>query len=64
MKHLLAMVIGCALALLLIFLLPAIGLGGSWMLVVVIGAMMLCHLVHFGMHDDENNAENGHEQGH
>lgn len=61
MKHILTMVIGCALALLLIFLLPAMGLGSGWVLALAIGAMMLCHLMHFGMHDDEQNGENGHE---
>lgn len=29
-----------------------------------IGAMMLCHLMHFGMHDDEKNGENDHEYRH
>ena len=55
------MVIGCALALLLIFLLPAMGLGSGWVLAIVIGAMMLCHLMHFGMHDHEKNGESDHE---
>ncbi len=49
MKHILLMVIGCALALLLIFFLPAMGLGSGWVAAMVIGAMMLCHLMHFGM---------------
>lgn len=64
MKNILTMLIGCALALLLIFLLPAIGLGSGWVLAIVIGAMMLCHLMHFGMHDDAKNRENGHEHRH
>lgn len=64
MKHILMMVIGCALALLLIFLLPAIGLGSGWVLAIVIGAMMLCHLMHFGMHGDERNGGNGDEHRH
>lgn len=64
MKHILTMVIGCALALLLIFLLPVMGLGSGWVLAIVVGAMMLCHLMHFGMHDDEENGENGHEDRH
>lgn len=58
MKNTLMMVIGCGLALLLIILLPAMGLGSGWVLVIVFAAMMLCHLMHFGMHDDE---ENDHE---
>jgi hypothetical protein len=49
------------LALLLIFLLPAMGFGSGWVLAIVFGAMMLCHLMHFGMHDDE---ENDHEHRH
>ena len=53
MKHILTMVIGCALALLLIFLLPAMGFGSGWVLAIAVGAMMLCHMMHFGMHDDE-----------
>jgi|AntRauTorckE6833_2_1112554.scaffolds.fasta_scaffold77018_1 cell division protein FtsW (lipid II flippase) len=64
MKHILMMVIGCALALLLIFLLPAMGLGSNWVLVLVIGAMALCHLMHFGMHDDEKNGDNDHDNRH
>jgi hypothetical protein len=52
MKHTLMMVVGCGLALLLIFLLPAMGLGIGWVLAVAFGAMMLCHLMHFGMHKD------------
>lgn len=55
MKHILIMLLGCALALLLIFLLPALGLGSGWGLTIVFGAMMLCHLTHFGMRDDEKN---------
>ncbi|HUG97786.1 MAG TPA: hypothetical protein VMQ83_01250 [Gammaproteobacteria bacterium] len=64
MKHALMMVTGCGLALLLIFLLPAMGVGSGWVLAIVFGAMMLCHLMHFGMHDDEKNGENDHEQRH
>ena len=64
MKHILMMVIGCGLALLLIFLLPAMGLGSGWALAIVMGAMMLCHLMHFGMHDDAKNGANGDEHRH
>lgn len=59
MKYLLAMVIACSLALFLIFLLPALGLGGGWILAVAFGALTLCHLMHFGMHKDDENHENG-----
>jgi uncharacterized protein involved in cysteine biosynthesis len=61
MKHILMMVTGCALALLLIFLLPAMGLGSGWVLAIAFGAMMLCHLMHFGMHTDEKEGEHDHE---
>lgn len=61
MKHVLTMVIGCSLALLLIFLLPAMGLGSGSVLAIAFGAMMLCHLMHFGMHKDEKAGENDHE---
>lgn len=61
MKHILMMVIGCALALLLIFLLPAAGLDSGWILAIAFGAMMLCHLMHFGMHKDEKEGEDDHE---
>ena len=54
MKHILMMVVGCGLALLLIFLLPALGLGSGWVLAIAFGAMMLCHLMHFGMHNHEH----------
>jgi uncharacterized protein involved in cysteine biosynthesis len=64
MKHLLMMVIGCGLALLLIFLLPAFGLGSGWVLAIAFGAMMLCHLMHFGMHNDDEKGDNDHEHKH
>ena len=48
------MAIGCGLALLLMFLLPAFGLGSGWVLAVTYGAMMLCHLMHFGMHNHKH----------
>lgn len=61
MKHTLMMVAGCGLSLLLIFLLPALGLGSGWVLAVAFGAMMLCHLMHFGMLHDETKGEDDHE---
>jgi len=61
MKHILMMVAGCALALLLIFLLPAMGLGSGWVLAIAFGAMMFCHLMHFGMRTDEKEGEHDHE---
>ncbi len=64
MRHLVIMVAGCGLALLLIFLLPALGLGSGWVLAVAFGAMMLCHLMHFGMHKDDEKGDNDHEHRH
>ena len=49
MKHTLMMLIGCALPLLLISLLPAMGLDSGWVLVLAMAAMFACHLMHFGM---------------
>jgi hypothetical protein len=51
------MLIGCGLALLLIFTLPSLGLGRGWVLAVAFGVMMLCHLVHFGMHKSQKAEE-------
>jgi hypothetical protein len=48
----------------LIFLLPALGLGSGWVLVLAIGAMFGCHLMHFGMHKDEEKGEGDHEHRH
>lgn len=62
MKHTLMMVLGCGLALLLIFLLPALGLGSGWMLAIVFSVMILCHLMHFGMHSGENSGESDEHQ--
>lgn len=62
MKDVLTMLVGCALPLLMIFLLPSLGLGSGWVLVLAIGAMFGCHLMHFGIH---NHREKGnHERGH
>ena len=63
MKHTLLMLIGCALPLLLIFLLPAVGVEGGWVLVLAIIAMFACHLMHFGMHTrgKKGDHDNGHE---
>jgi len=58
------MVIGCGLALLLIFLLPAFGLGSAWMLAVAFGALMFLHLMHFRMLKDDEKRDNNHELRH
>jgi len=47
------MLIGCGLALLLVFTLPSLGLGRGWVLAIALGVMMLCHLVQFGMHKSQ-----------
>jgi hypothetical protein len=61
MKHTLMIVVGCSLALLLIFLLPFLGLGGGWMVAVAFGALMYCHLMHYRMYKAEMEGENDHE---
>jgi len=57
LKHISTMLIGCGLALLLIFTLPSLGLGRGWVLAVAFGVMMLCHFVHFGMHKSQKAEE-------
>lgn len=64
MRQILMMVIGCVVALLAIFLLPAMGMGSGWVLVLALGAMFVCHLMHFGMHKDEEKREDDHEHRH
>ena len=61
MKHILIMVIGCVLALLLIFLLPAMNLGSGWMLAVAFGALIFLHLMHFRMYRANQKEEENHE---
>ena len=50
-KYLLMMVIGCGLVLLLSFLLPGLCSGSGWALAVTLGAILLCHLMRFAMHN-------------
>ena len=64
MKHTLMMLIGCAMPLLLIFLLPAVGVGSGWVLALAIGAMFACHLMHFGMHKHGEKGSHEHEHQH
>jgi hypothetical protein len=33
-------------------------------LAIAFGAMMLCHLMHFGMHDHDEKGDNDHEHRH
>ena len=58
------MLVGCAVPLLLIFLLPAIGMGSGWVLVLAIGAMFACHLMHFGRHKPPTKGAPEHEHHH
>jgi hypothetical protein len=64
MKDVLMILMGCALPLLLIFLLPSIDLGSGWVLVLAISAMFACHLMHFGMHKHGEKGNYEHEHGH
>jgi hypothetical protein len=64
MKHNLMMIIGCGVPLLLIFLFPAAGLGSGWVLVLAIGAMFACHLMHFGTHNHGEKGNHKHEHQH
>lgn len=61
MKHTLMMLAGCALPLLLVFLLPAVGLGSGWVLGLAMVAMFACHLMHFGMHKQGEKRDHEHE---
>jgi hypothetical protein len=54
MKHALGMVIGCGLAFLAVFLLPALGVSGNVALVISLGLMVGCHLfMGHGTHEKE-----------
>jgi Na+-driven multidrug efflux pump len=55
-NHGLLMLIGCALPLLLIFLLPAFGVKGDWILFIFIILMFFCHLLMLGIHHKKHNA--------
>ena len=61
MKHMLMMIIGCALPLLVIFLLPAFGVNGDWVILLAILGMFACHLMHFGMHDHGKKEHHEHQ---
>jgi hypothetical protein len=54
MKHALGMVIGCGLAFLAVFLLPALGVSGNVALVISLVLMVGCHLfMGHGTHEKE-----------
>lgn len=48
------MLLGCILPLLMIFLLPAMGVEGGWIIWVAIGLMLGCHLIHLVGHKHVN----------
>jgi cell division protein FtsW (lipid II flippase) len=66
-KHTLLMLIGCALPLLLVFLLPLFGVtDNSFLILLFLVVMLLCHLLmpmHYGRrgthHGDKNAGANG-----
>ncbi len=56
-RHYLWMIIGCVLPLLLIFILPALGIGGGGSLVILVILMFACHLFMMRGHDKEKHGE-------
>lgn len=50
MKHFLIMLLGCALPILLIFLLPVLGVNEGFTLAIFLLLMLGCHLMHFRLH--------------
>ncbi len=63
MKHALRMLLGCGLAFLLAFLLPALGVNGTVSLMIFFALMVGCHLLMgSGMHrkeeDEQQNRKN------
>ena len=69
MKHVLFMLLGCALPLLLIFLAPALGLGSNYSFFIFMVAMFACHLLmpmhHAGHHrSQQSNSETTKNENH
>lgn len=66
MKHLMIHILGCALPLLAIFLLPLFGVGGETAVFVFIVLMFGCHLLmlrghsHHAPSDEEGNTHHEH----
>lgn len=58
------MLIGCILPLLIIFLLPAMGIEGRWIIWLALALMVGCHLMHMGGHKHGNDNNQDHEQDH
>jgi hypothetical protein len=62
-KHIIWMIIGCAVPLLLIFLAPALGLSSNLSLLIFIIVMFGCHLLmpmHHGGHEEHRDKEGQH----
>ncbi len=49
-NHGLWMALGCLIPILLLFALPAFGIGGDWIPAIFIISMLLCHLLMMGGH--------------
>lgn len=65
-KHIIWMIIGCAVPLLLIFLAPALGLSGNLSLLIFIIFMFGCHLLmpmHHGGHEEHESKDHKHSSG-
>lgn len=64
MKHNILMILSCGVPLLLIFLLPAMGMGSGWVLTVAFGAMLVGHMMHFSDHKHGKKGDQEHAQQH
>jgi hypothetical protein len=65
-KHPWLMMLGCALPLLMIFILPVLGVREGWVLPLALGAMLLCHLITsaFASRGDHTQAKTGGSHAH
>jgi len=62
-RHLFWMVIGCLAPLIVIFLLPVIGIRGTWPLAIGLGAMFVIHLFMMRGHREEDDDQEDQERG-
>ncbi len=62
-RHMFWMVIGCVAPLILVFVLPLIGIKGSWPLLAGLVGMFVLHLFMMGRHRGEGEDHEGHENG-
>lgn len=61
-KHILMMVVGCALPLLLIFMAPLLGIRGNWSVFIFVAAMFACHLfMPMHHHQSDKSKKTNHE---